>query len=279
MMRSLYSGVSGLKNHQTRMDVIGNNIANVNTAGYKSSRVVFQDIYSQMVKAGAAATETSGGTNPSQIGLGVSLGAIDILHTSAATQRTDNPLDLAIEGDGFFIVNKDGAEATEEENAGYFFTRAGNFYIDSNGDIVNANGLYLIGYSNEDPEATWDEANEDSRAKISVIDPEAEEESATNRYTDISIDETGVIWGVDSNNQKVAFAKISLATFSNVNGLEKEGSSLYIATGSSGAASYAVSGEGGAGKINPGGLEMSNVDLASEFTDMIVTQRGFQAKS
>lgn len=279
MMRSLYSGVSGLRNHQTRMDVIGNNIANVNTAGYKASRVVFQDIYSQMIKAGAAATETSGGTNPAQIGLGVTMGAIDILHTSAATQRTDNPLDLAIEGDGFFIVSKDGTEAADEENAGYFFTRAGNFYVDSNGDIVNANGMYLIGYSTDGPAATWNTENESTRGKISIINPAAEDDDPTNRFTDISVDDTGVIWGMNANNQKVAFAKIVLATFSNVSGLEKEGNSLYSATGSSGPASYTVSGDGGAGRINPGGLEMSNVDLASEFTDMIVTQRGFQANS
>ena len=90
MMRSLYSGVTGLRNHQTKMDVIGNNIANVNTAGYKASRVIFQDIYSQMVSPASAPTATSGGTNPQQIGLGMQLATIDILNTESAAQYTGN---------------------------------------------------------------------------------------------------------------------------------------------------------------------------------------------
>jgi flagellar hook protein FlgE len=146
MMRSLYSGVSGLKNHQARMDVIGNNISNVNTTAYKSSRVIFQDIYSQTLKAASAGTATLGGTNPAQIGLGVSLGDIDILFNSAAMQRTDNPSDLAIEGEGFFVVDTNGTDA-----GGMFYTRAGTFYVDNAGYLVTSDGYFIMG---DDPTAT-----------------------------------------------------------------------------------------------------------------------------
>ncbi len=105
MMRSMYSGVSGLRIHQTRMDVIGNNIANVNTVGFKSSRVTFSEVFSQTISGASGASEFTGGTNPMQIGLGASISSIDIDMGEGAAQRTDNPLDLKIEGDGFFVVS------------------------------------------------------------------------------------------------------------------------------------------------------------------------------
>jgi flagellar hook protein FlgE len=257
MMRSLYSGVSGLKNHQARMDVIGNNISNVNTTAYKSSRVVFQDIYSQTVRTASAGTATLGGTNPSQIGLGVAMGSIDMIFTSAATQRTDNPSDLAIEGDGFFVVDTNGTDA-----GGLFYTRAGNFYVDNGGYLVTSDGYFVMGY---DPAAAPSEA--------------ALEQINLAGYTGITFDDTGMIWGMDATNTKVPISQVAMGVFTNNGGMEKVGGSLYSATGSSGLPVYTVAQELGAGKINPGGLEMSNVDLAAEFTDMIITQRGFQANS
>ena len=119
MMRSLYAGITGLRSHQTRMDVIGNNIANVNTIAYKTSRVVFQDIYSQTIKASSAPTTNNGGTNPQQIGLGTAVASIDVLHTTNGSQYTGNTMDLSIEGDGYFVVTDVG---------GTYYTRAGNFY-------------------------------------------------------------------------------------------------------------------------------------------------------
>ncbi len=103
MLRSLYSGISSLKNHQTRMDVVGNNIANVNTVGFKSSRVIFQDIYSQTLQPANAADVATGvtGSNPKQVGLGTALGAVDVLHTQGSTEYTGSPLDMSIDGDGF----------------------------------------------------------------------------------------------------------------------------------------------------------------------------------
>ncbi|NMB19563.1 MAG: flagellar hook-basal body complex protein [Firmicutes bacterium] len=122
MMRSMFAGVSGLKVHQVRMDIIGNNIANVNTAGYKSSRATFQDMLSQTMRPATAPTDTRGGTNPQQIGLGVQLGSIDVKHTQGNTQSTGYITDLAIEGEGFFVLG-------QGENRQY--TRAGMFGLDN----------------------------------------------------------------------------------------------------------------------------------------------------
>ncbi len=145
MMRSMFSGVSGLRAHQTKMDVIGNNIANVNTVAFKSGRVTFQEIFSQTTR-GAAAPDSSngrGGTNPMQVGLGASVGVIDIVHTRGSFQRTDNLLDLMIEGEGFFVVKGSNSDP-------YMFTRAGNFGYDKLGNIVTADGLRVYGWQDRD---------------------------------------------------------------------------------------------------------------------------------
>jgi len=146
MVRSLYSGISGLRNHQTRLDVIGNNIANVNTAGFKASRVIFQDIFSQNLSAGMANQEDRGGTNPMQVGLGIRLSTVDIVHTRAAFQRTDRATDMMINGDGFFIVGQVNPETNQFES---FYTRAGNFDIDSEGYLVTSQGFYVLGRNQE----------------------------------------------------------------------------------------------------------------------------------
>ncbi len=140
MMRSLYSGISGLKVHQVQMDVIGNNIANVNTVAYKSSRVTFQEILNQTLKNASAPSQVGdrGGTNPQQVGLGVSVATIDVLHTRTGVQRTDKATDLAIDGEGFFIVT-DGIND--------YYTRAGNFDIDVDGNVVYPGGLKVLGWN------------------------------------------------------------------------------------------------------------------------------------
>ncbi len=138
MMRSMYSGVSGLRIHQTKMDVIGNNIANVNTAGFKAGRVTFNEIFSQTLQGASAASDKLGGRNPMQVGLGANISSIDTLMTEGAAQRTDNPLDMKIEGDGFFVLNSAG---------GYRFSRAGAFRIDNAGNLVNPEGLNVMGWS------------------------------------------------------------------------------------------------------------------------------------
>lgn len=138
MMRSLYSGVAGLKTHQTRMDVIGNNIANVNTTAYKSSSMTFSELMSQTTQkaSGANATTGVGGTNAKQIGLGVKAGAINTaITTQGSAQSTGNPFDIMITGDNFFVVSN-GSEN--------FFTRDGSFYVDGAGNLAMTSTGYNV---------------------------------------------------------------------------------------------------------------------------------------
>ncbi|MDQ0270223.1 flagellar hook protein FlgE [Cytobacillus purgationiresistens] len=139
MLRSMYSGISGMKNFQTKLDVIGNNIANVNTAGFKKSRVTFKDTMNQMVAGAASPTDIRGGRNATQVGLGSTLATIDVIHSGSSLQTTGRALDLGIEGDGYFIVNQGNSQ---------FYSRAGNFYLDDNGSLVNSDGLKVQAYNN-----------------------------------------------------------------------------------------------------------------------------------
>ena len=147
MMRSMFSGVSGLKVHQTRMDVIGNNIANVNTVGYKSQRVTFSDVFSQTIQGASSANDETGrgGVNPMQVGLGVNVSSIDLLMTQGAAQRTDNPFDLMVNGDGFIVVG---------DANGTYFTRAGALRQDDNGNLVIPNGMKVKGWPSVQDKAT-----------------------------------------------------------------------------------------------------------------------------
>ncbi len=142
MMRSLFSAVSGLRTHQTRMDVIGNNIANVNTPGYKSSRVTFQEVFSQTLRGASSPSGTSrierGGTNPMQVGLGVNVASIDTIQTPGSLQPTSRLTDVAIEGNGFFVV-QDGDSLA--------YTRVGNFSTDADGILVDHEGRKVLGWS------------------------------------------------------------------------------------------------------------------------------------
>ncbi|MHC8521800.1 flagellar hook protein FlgE [Rossellomorea sp. H39__3] len=137
MLRSMYSGISGMKNFQTKLDVIGNNIANVNTFGFKKGRVTFQDLMSQTVSGASRATIDRGGQNAKQVGLGSSLATIDSIQTQGSLQTTARDLDVAVSGDGFFVV-KTGNNT--------MYTRSGNFYLDSNGSLVTAQGNLVQGY-------------------------------------------------------------------------------------------------------------------------------------
>ncbi len=148
MMRSMFSGVAGLRSHQTRLDVIGNNIANVNTVGFKASRVTFQEVFSQTLRGSGApdAATGRGGTNPMQVGLGMGVASVDALFTRGSVQRTDNPTDLSIEGEGMFVIRGGSNDA-------YRFTRAGNFTVDKMGNLVASNGMSVYGwhYHEADP--------------------------------------------------------------------------------------------------------------------------------
>lgn len=134
----MYSGISGMKNFQTKLDVIGNNIANVNTYGFKKGRVTFKDTMNQTISGASAAQDNRGGKNPLQVGLGSTLATIDTIHTQSSLQTTGRSLDLAISGDGYFMVNQGDAQ---------FYTRAGNFYLDDNGTLVNGDGYKVQAFS------------------------------------------------------------------------------------------------------------------------------------
>lgn len=439
MMRSLFSGVSGLKNHQTRMDVIGHNISNVNTYGYKTSRVTFQDMLSQTLSGAAKPEENKGGVNPRQVGLGMTIASIDRIFTQGSLQTTGNQTDLAISGDGFFVV------AEGDKN---YYTRAGNFALDRDGMLVNpANGLRVQGWmatTNErgekvanpsgtpediiipiygkvdaretsyvkykcnldskmpvvPPNATgnmrasagvttnidvydklgnnhrmtmtfwrtgtnqWtasaaitdslgqmtldvpaganqpNQANPSSRINlrftpegrlVSVADDSSpdelnqgdlvvnasyrmagdptvrtikldlgkagllegvtqfssqsttkavEQDGYTMGYMEsFNIDDSGVITGVYSNGTKQTVGQVAMAVFNNPMGLTAVGENLFEVSNNSGLANMGAASQGGRGKMVAGTLEMSNVDLSDQFTDMIITQRGFQANS
>lgn len=261
----MYSGISGLRNFQTKLDVIGNNIANVNTYGFKKGRTVFKDLISQTVAGASAPGDARGGVNPQQIGLGSQIAAIDTLHSGGSTQFTGNTLDLAIAGDGFFQV-KDEIAGTET-----FYTRAGNFYMDNAGNLVDGEGRYLQGIP--EGSATPGIINIPITASSMSIGQDGKV-----YYVDVDRDANGnPLAGAEASLQEAG--QLQMATFSNPGGLDKAGGNIYRASANSGTATTGFALNQGFGTIESGFLEMSNVDLAEEFTEMIIAQRGFQANT
>ncbi|MCL2082093.1 MAG: flagellar hook-basal body complex protein [Oscillospiraceae bacterium] len=330
MMRSMFSGVSGLRNHQIKMDVIGNNIANVNTYGFKASRANFADMFNQTLSGATAPGGVTGGTNPRQIGLGVQGSGIDTIFTEAAAMRTDRALDLAVAGEGFFIATKGDLLVDDGVPDEYYLTRSGNFYLDSKGYLVDGGGNYILGalfaeYFDDIGEygasAEWvDAIGEDASLRSSEIanleayreyigdidfsdgsypyyPDTAEDEPMSSLVTgagdvgalgrivipptfrNLSIGENGVITAQDQAGNTINIGVLATATVMNPGGLEKVGGNLYRTTGNSGEMGLGFPELGPNGGLVPGALEMSNVDLSKEFTDMIITQRGFQSNS
>ena len=395
MLRSMFSAISGLRAHQTKMDVTGNNIANVNTVGFKGSQTVFQDTLSQVIRAGGQPAADRGGTNPAQIGLGVKVAAITTNWTQGATQSTGRSTDFMIEGDGFFVTRGAGNEQ--------LYTRAGSFDFDGSGKLVTPDGSILQGWladgngvinANDpitdltvpygqivNPRAStsgslqgnlpadapipttvqtkiemydslgnaqevvysftkagandWDldviangvtlinDAAVTFNAAgvmtapaapftLAAVNPNTVDAAAFPSWnTGVTIDLSGIsqfggsstvtapaqdgfaqgslqaftlandgtIMGVYSNGLRQPLGKLALASFNNPGGLEKAGSSSFRVGDNSGVAMVGEAGVGGRGILNSGALEMSNVDLAEEFTGLIVAQRGFQANS
>ncbi len=445
MMRSLYSGVSGLQNHQTRMDVIGNNISNVNTTGFKRGRVNFQDMISQQVGGAAKPTEELGGVNPKDVGLGMTVATIEQVFTQGNLQTTGVSTDVAIQGNGFFILkngeesfytrngqfgldsdgtlvnpangqrvqgwmardlngeqivqtaatptdlvipvgSKDPAKATENvlfacnlnkntpeildgasesdiakgtwgteqkiydsfgnehllsvsftkvpgvanswqatvnvdsDNADFTQTRVGlgttdgvqNTFVvnfdnygqlasveDSSGNLSNQEGEIVLQTSFTVPNANADENGNPYRQSFSInlgtigsmknTITQSASKSTTKAYSqdgytlgyldNFKIDSSGTITGVYSNGTNRVIGQLALATFANDRGLEKAGDNTYAETNNSGQANIGESGVAGKGSLLAGALEMSNVDLSEQMTDMIVTQRGFQSNA
>ena len=411
MLRSMFSGVSGLRSHQTMMDVIGNNIANVNTAGYKSSSVVFQDLLSQAIRGAGVASEENGGTNPTQVGLGVRVGGVNTSFTQGASQMTGRATDLSIQGDGFFVVESAGQQ---------LYTRAGSLSFDAMGRLVTPDGGVLQGWTADGQGAintnagvtdlrmplgqtitpsrtteitlggnlpsdapvntavapaitpgsqivtkitiydaqgaphdvtfemthtganawnvratmpnvgggadvvvgtqalTWNPAGtppqfnvqsmnlaalpatvgtfnggsvavqlgaiggSDSLSQYAASNSVAalsQDGSAIGSLQSFTIGQDGVVTGVFSNGRTRPVGQVAVASFGNPGGMEKVGGSLWRPSVNSGLPQVGVPGENGRGTLAGSTLEMSNVDLAAEFTNLIVAQRGFQANS
>ncbi|HEY7065167.1 MAG TPA: flagellar hook-basal body complex protein [Chloroflexota bacterium] len=276
MMRSLFSAISGLRNHQVLMDNTGNNIANVNTTGFKSSRVTFEDIINQTMRDGTAPTATQGGLNPLQMGLGVQVGTIDQITTQGNLQATDKPTDLALQGDGYFVLS-DNAQT----NPSYSFTRDGNLSLGpaaGNGTdrplVQSATGLHVKGWVPPQAAGTADSTT----APTADVTIPATQNGVS--VTGFNIDSKGVIsLTLADGTTSANYAQIAIASFSNPAGLTRDGGNLYTPSGNSGTANYNGAATNGRGEVKAGFLEMSNVDLATQFTNMIIAQRGFQANS
>ncbi|NYG57041.1 flagellar hook-basal body complex protein [Nocardioides perillae] len=266
MLRSLFAGISGLRVNQTMLDVTGNNIANANTTGFKASSTVFQDTLSQMLTAPSAANDARGGTNPVQVGLGVQVGAIATNLGQGSAQTTGRATDLMIQGDGLFVVRK-GQEQ--------LYTRAGAFTFDETGALVTPSGSRVQGYALDADGAVSGDLI-DITLDTSALEPPVEDGVQLTSY---NVGSDGTLRGIFSDGIQRDMAKLALADFNNPNGLEKVGETSFRASANSGAVQLGVAGEGRRGTLIAGALEMSNVDLAAEFTNLILAQRGFQASS
>lgn len=330
MVRSLYSGVSGLKTHQTGMDVIGNNIANVNSPGYKSSRCIFRDIFYQ-----ASINETGGsaayaGNNPSTVGYGTQLGSIDKNMSGSNRKQTNKGTDCALNGDGFFIMATfDTNDETVDATAGtstipeasmpvdVTYTRLANMEVDSFGNLV-CNNKFVIGTCNTADGLTGETDGSAALKQLGCLGTAAAAggagggagAAADTRVTDSSITAKNIInvnkliqqayneptlkyedlqsfkIGQDGvitvmhNNKRKCIARIETAVFPNMDGLVEAGSTSFHKSTASGDATVKKVGEEGAPiQMLTGYLEMSNTNLADEFADMIVTQRGYQANA
>lgn len=271
MLKSLYSGVTGMKNIQTKMDVISNNIANVNTTAFKTGRVRFEDMLSQT----NASAQT--GINAQQVGLGVQVGSIDTVMSGGSLQSTGRALDFGIEnGDSSFFTVKEGDNT--------FYTRDGGFYTDPNGNLVTSGGLKVQGFVANPPAVNDTNFNPDTfvdgKTMSAITIPQSIGEGADKAdLQSYSVDSKGFIVGSYSGGKSMVLGRVGLTSFSNPDGLQKSGGNLYTESANSGAPEAGNPGEPGYGSVRSGFLEMSNVDLANEFTEMIVTSRSYQANS
>lgn len=327
MLRSMYAGISGMKVNQTKMDVIGNNIANVGTTAFKSQRTRFQDVLSQSEGRALGPSVNLGGVNPRQIGLGVKLAGIDTLVTQGMMQPTSRPYDMAMDGEGYFMVargpeafgdkNKINIDSNNHEissapNHEIYYTRDGAFGVDHAGNLVTSDGYRVLGYmvngknskdeqvngmtpGAKDADINYVDADKDPKAdqdqlvtlKIpeKIKDKDKDGKDIEVRIISFSVEKNGVIKGVREDGKIAVLGQVAMASFSNPAGMEKCGGNLYQTSPNSGTpiiksglgAAEDKDNSKGYGSLLQGMLEMSNVDLSEQFTDMIVTTRAFQA--
>jgi len=277
----MYAAISGLDANQAMLNDTASNLSNVNTVGYKASSVTFADELTQVIRGAAGPTSTNGGSNPVQIGLGVTVNATHNQMTEGSFQSTNNPLDVAIEGPGFLRVGAGTPPAKEPYTSGLpanmQYTRAGDLSTNTQGFLTTQSGEYIIGRNAAatvtEAGTTYAPGKEDSFIKIPP--------GATN----VSIGQDGSVGFTDNNpasktyQQRVTAGYLSLSTFANEPGLERLGGSLWGQTSNSGAPIVGTPNTPGFGATIGGVLEMSNVDLATEMTNMITAERGYQANS
>ncbi|MEA3498789.1 MAG: flagellar basal-body rod protein FlgG [Campylobacterota bacterium] len=244
MIRGLYTAASGMTAQQQNIDVISNNIANVNTTGFKQDRAEFQDLMYQSLNYTAGATSSTT-NNPTgiDVGLGVRTAGIQKNFGQGSLKETGNSLDLAVAGNGFFKVTTPNGETA--------YSRDGSFKKDNEGSLVNGSGFKL------DPE---------------IVIPD--------NLVNISIAEDGTVTGTDASSGDITqLGQITLATFINPSGLSPQGSNLYLATEVSGDPIDGIAGINGMGTIRQGMLESSNVQLVTEMVNLITAQRAYEANS
>lgn len=281
MMAGMYAAIAGLEVNQTALNVTANNLANVNTVGYKSASIAFADSLTQVLRGASGADAATGGTNPVQVGLGVQIDATTNEMGEGAFQTTNDPLDIAIEGAGFLRVGTGTPPAappyTKEIPKSIQYTRAGNLTTNADGFLITQAGQYVIGYNaigtTVEGNTTYKPGTEESYLNIPP------------GSADISISPNGAVNYLDENPLSATYGKqvtagfISLAEFPNEAGLERLGGSLWGQTANSGKAIIGVPGGQGFGATIGGELEQSNVNLAGEMAAMITAQRGYQANS
>ena len=260
MLPSMYSGVSGLLTHQQRMNVIGNDIANVNTVGFKQSDVSFKEAFVTTLRAPAPATPGQ------QVGLGVQMGQIARDFRGGALMQTGTASNFAVSGNGFMVVS--------DPNGGQYFSRAGDFVLDvdqatNQTYLITSEGRRLQGVMGGPPAPDLTGLGMGDMVDIAL--PE--------NTTSYSVGLDGTLFASIDGAAAVEVGRIALANFDNPGGLLSIGSNLYQLTDAAAIRDFANPGEDGMGQVFQGYLENSNVDLAREFTDMIITQRGFQANS
>lgn len=323
MLRSLYSGISGMKVNQTKLDVIGNNLANVSTTAFKGSRVNFSTTISQTLGSASAASDSLGGVNGKQVGLGAQIASIDKIMSQGSMQSTSRSLDVAVDGSGYFMVatgpaltgNANDSITIANNGIGNMpannsvaYTRDGSFVLDNEGNLLTSKGYRVLGFAmkttdtknnnngdNIRPDGTvlYVESNNNTVSvdnqlvslkipdKVTKIDKAGQETKVAVKSFNISSD--GLITGVLETGEITALGQIAMSSFKNEVGLTDIGNNMYEPSGSSGAAiissgkNSANRTSSGYGDILQGYLEMSGVDMAEQFTDMIVATKAFQA--
>lgn len=292
MVKSMNAAIAGLKSHQTKMDVLSNNIANVNTWGFKSRTTNFQDaLYSNSISGSAGKMENGklGGINTSQIGYGNTVSSISTNYSTGSGQYTGNPLDCMIDGTAFFVVGpyRDTAKTPikneEIGKNGLFLSRVGIFQPDSNGYLVDNTGNYVYGYAATTAQDGTVTIDKDKLVPIRIPEdpngtPGADKKKPRYNIQTWTIGTDGTVVGVDETNIPRTIGQIAVASVENPSGLEQSNGYLY-SIGANAGNVLAMQTTSATGTIKSNFLEMSNVDLASDIATMITTQRGYQANT